>query len=186
MKMAKQQVAMAFAVGFGAGSLFVSWFILYQNQHAYSDLAQQVEEVNTHLAGFENAFNAMDVELRQLKIALNNDGKTYVNELTVQNTGQLSNDRAGDLNSAVDTDSADNDSPAAVKNDALTDQELSRVTLVVDKLRAHDMATFPDFPSLMASAEVTNLSPHALDKIMAEVSRMVDQGELDSSFFPNK
>lgn len=186
METNRLHVTMAFVIGFGAGSLFISWFTLSQNQNTYSALAQRVEQVNTHLSGFEHAFDAMSAELRQLRTALNNNDQFYADDPVVPSIYQHDNGGLSNINADANTDSADNDQPTLDKADTLSAQELSRVTWVVDRLRAQDAMAFPDFPSLMTSPEVANMSPAALDKVMAEVSRMVEQGQLAPSFFPDK
>jgi hypothetical protein len=179
-------VVIAFITGFAVGSLFISWFTFSQNQHAYSKLEQRMKQVDAHLSGFDNAFDTVSVELRQLKMALDNNERFYANDPVAPDINRPNDEDLSDINSNVDADSVADDRLASEKTDTLDEQELSRVTLVVDKLRAHDTMAFPDLPSLMASPEVANMSPAALDKILAEVSRMVEQGQLDPSFFPHR
>lgn len=93
---------------------------------------------------------------------------------------------SAELESAISEGSIISHNKISLTPDAPSAQALESVNLVVDKLRARDMTVYPDFQSLMTSAEISELSPAAMDKIMAEVSRMFEDGELDPSFFPGQ
>lgn len=175
-------LVLAAAVCVGGGSLLVSRYIAGQNDARYAVLAERVDQVSANLAGFEDAFKSLSAEIRQVHVAV---------RASAQSGGYGQPMPALEPVPAVDTVAAqpvNGDDSAQFDNlvppDTPTEQEMTSVTSIVDKLRARDVYAYPDLPSLMASSEMVELSPAAKDLVMAEVARMFESGEIDPSFFP--
>lgn len=162
-------------LSFLIGSLFTSWLIAPPTTEQSTITEQQLENTNINLARLETAFDNLSKEIQQLQLTADNNTRNDINQISAVNTEEIAphND---------DIPGCDN----TVTAEIASDQELQTVTLVVDKLRAGDTYTYPDFPSLMSSSEVGNLSPAAMDKMMSEVSRMLENGEISPSFFPQQ
>lgn len=176
----------AVTVGIGFGSLFVSRFITTQNDAQYTILGQRVDSISTNLAGFKEAFKTLSAEIRQLHIAVSDNAKIDGDDQPISTLNQIS---AGNMEGAESNEYNDlrtHNNMALATVDTPTDQEIASVTSIVDKLRARDTYAYPDFPALMASPEMANLSPAAKNEIMAEVARMFEGGEIDPSFFPKQ
>jgi len=184
----KQIATLIFAVsiGIGVGPLLVSRFITAQNVEQYTLLEARVEKVSANLAGFEKAFKTLSADIRQLNIAVSANAEIDGHGQPIPTLNQISAVNMDGTESIEDDDSRSHNNMAAATVDTPIEQEMESVTLIVDKLRARDRYSYPDFPSLMTSPEMTDLSPAAKDKIMAEVARMVESGEIDPSFFPKQ
>ena len=186
IKTNKQIAMVLFAFGFGFGSLFASWFITTQNDEQYTALEERVDKVSANLVGFETAFKTLSAEIRQLHVIVSDNAKIHSHDQSIQALNQFSAVNTEDTEPSKDDDSPSYNNMMHTTVDIPSDQEMASITLIVDKLRARDMNAYPDFPSLMTSPEIAVLGPAALDKMMAEVARMFEDGEIDPSFFPKK
>ncbi|NOY16377.1 MAG: hypothetical protein GXP23_05505 [Gammaproteobacteria bacterium] len=182
----KQIAALLFVVAIGFGALIVLRFIPAQNDEQSVILGEQLEKVSATLAGFEEEFKTLNVEIRQLRIAVNTYARIDDHGKPIPTLNQISAVNVKGMASREDDDSRSHHNMAPATINAPTDQEMASVTLIVDKLRARDMYAYPDFPSLMTSPEMADLSSVAKDKIMAELGRMLESGEIDPSFFPKQ
>jgi len=175
-------VLLAVAIGIGSASLLVSWFIADRGDGKYAVLEERVEQVSANLAGFEDAFKRLSTEIRQLHTAVSAVAADSGGDRPVQVPDRIS---AVDMDGPVSSGDGGAPSPGpTTAADMPTEQEMASVTLIVDKLRAHDVYSYPDFPSLMSSSEMVDLGPAAKDLVMAEIARMVERNEIDPYFFP--
>ena len=176
MKNNKQIAIVIFAFSFSVA--LTTWLSTTSHDEQYTALQKQLEKTNTNLAHFEAAFENLNENIQQLHISVNDNARI--------NNGQLNQFAAVNTE---DAEAGDNETPNCnniATSNIPTNQEIETVTLIVDKLRARDTYAYPDFPTLMSSSEVGDLSPAAMDKMMTEVSRMFENGEIDQSFFPQQ
>lgn len=165
-------------LSFGIGTLFTSWLTTPAKTERSTITEQQLENTNINLARLETAFDNLSKEIQQLQLTVSNNERNNsakLGQIAAINTEEIEphND---------DIPSCDNTVTAEIPSGL----ELQTVTLVVDKLRAGDTYTYPDFPSLMTSPEVAGLGKPAMDQMMHEVSRMLENGEISPSFFPQQ
>lgn len=176
----------------GTGIWFVSWNIasINKQEKQYNALQKHAQEITENLVVLDNSLQTLSADIQQLHLVISGYKSNESNDqLPQQVFDQFSNaDSSSDINAShliPDDNFPDNNSlPATI--DMPTDQELESVSLIVEKLRTRDTTIYADFPSLLSSPEIVNLGPAAMDKIMAEVARMYEDGEIDPSFFPGQ
>ena len=176
----------------GTGIWFVSWNIasINKQEKQYNALQKHAQEITENLVVLDNSLQTLSADIQQLHLVISGYKSNESNDqLPQQVFDQFSNaDSSSDINAShliPDDNFPDNNSlPATI--DMPTAQELKSVSLIVEKLRTRDTTIYADFPSLLSSPEIVNLGPAAMDKIMAEVARMYEDGEIDPSFFPGQ
>ena len=164
--------ALLLAAAMGA-TLFISWAITTQNDEQYATLKDRLEKLSTNISRLEGALEPLGEDIRQLHIAVGTNTKIDGRDqpARTQNQGAVDNLEGKETRKSNYLDSySNNRAPVAV--DAPKNKEMASVTLIVDKLRAHDLQAYPNILSLMSSPEMTVLSPEARNRIMAEVARM--------------
>jgi len=180
----KQFVLALFCVSIGI--LLASWFITSKEDVKYTKLEESVAKLSDNISRFDSKITSLNAEIQHLYVAVSNNTQSTLQAVSTQTLEQVSDTDFQDTEPDSESGSSDYESMAEITTDAPSQQEIASVTLITDKLRARDMQTYPDFPSLMTSPEVSKLGPAALDKMMAEVARMFESGEIDSSFFPKQ
>ena len=180
----KQFALVLFSISIGV--LLTSWFINSKTDEQYTKLEERVANLSNNISGFELKIASLNSEIQQLFISVNNNTHSHHQASSTQALEQVSDTSFDDTEINSGSDSSVYENIVKITTDVPSEQEMASVTSITDKLRARDMDSYPDFPTLMASPEVSKLGSAALDNMMAEVARMFESGEIDSSFFPQQ
>lgn len=164
-------ILLAVAMGFGLGALVVSWLNTTPNVEQYAAQPHQMEGKGANLA----------------RISGNTKGEFDGSNQPMPKTYDVTNNATSKVQ-IISTTESEISHPDTPRAEAITPtaHELEYVTQIVDGIRSHNMPAYSNLPSLMSSPEMAALSPAARSKIMEEVSRMLENGEIDQATFFTK
>lgn len=163
--------------GLGAATILVGGRLFPQDADQVGVLRGQLEEVRTNLVRLDNQIHAMSVAVSNIGVVAD-ARKTNGSSQTPGQTQDIKvTDDMAEQNGADHKVTRTNPQPPALPTAA---EETQRVSEIINKFQA-EYNSMPGNPmgELMSSEEVRSLSPQAKERVLQEVVKKLNTGEID-------
>lgn len=183
----KQLILLVFFIGLGNGFLLASWnTTTTQNPEQYTKLEQRIDKVSENFNRLEITLETLIDEIQQLQLSVANDVIPDNFSQHVQTYTPSSNSTEENIEYSVDDASSNKHNIVSVNYPPISKQEVEKINLVINKLRTRGITAYPNLSSLLTSPDIANIGPVAHNQLLAEISRMQRNGELNIHFFSQK